>query len=188
MPSSIRNFAYLILNIFAFQPSFHLFDGSPRHKRSTHLRSQFHHDPPTDSQIVKQVESIIAYTLMYHYIVSNVLRKDRDLEINKSLSVLNGRRIKVLHQIIIISDRKSPKQERCDPVGRAKRTNPQKIFKNILAPLFFVVSLLHGNRKGIVNSSVYKFQFRIHCINIINTSERCEFAWVAFVSISLSPF
>lgn len=138
--TAITNFAYLILNIF--QPSF---DGSPRHKRSTHLRSQFHHDPPTDSQIVKQVESIIAYTLMYHYIVSNVLRKDRDLEVSKSLSVLNGRRIKVLHQIIIILDRKSPKQERCwNPVGRAKRTNAQKIFKNILAPLSFVVSLLHG--------------------------------------------
>lgn len=39
---------------------------------------------------MKQVESIIAYTLMYHYIVSNVLRKDRDLEVSKYFRCSTG--------------------------------------------------------------------------------------------------
>lgn len=95
MPSMNNNdFKFrLLFGIFAFEI---LSNSSVRHTalpatkgRNTDRIRNFT-DPPTDSQIVKQVESIIAYTLMYHYIVSNVLRKDRDLEVSKYFRCSTG--------------------------------------------------------------------------------------------------
>lgn len=128
----------LLFSIFAFEI---LSNSSVRHTalpatkgRNTDRIRNFT-DPPTDSQIVKQVESIIAYTLMYHYIVSNVLRKDRDLEVSKYFRCSTGDEWRFTRNYNYI---RPEVPETRYPVGRAKRTNARKkIFNNILAPPFF---------------------------------------------------
>lgn len=80
--------------------------------------------------------------------------------------------MKVYKKLIIVSLPEVPESRwKSETNERAKRN----IQESTRSPIFFrrfsrprvLVSC-----KGIVNSSVYKFQFRIHCINIINTSEK----------------